>query len=233
MKLTLQTVPNPATNPELFVEIMNENAEAIEAAMENAAFRTGDTMEADLVLSGGTVGNGTIVEGEPQEPPAERILEDHSFIYWGDSAFGRFTVWVTAPDEFNDIGGPPAGLRIYGYPSAGDGVLYIDGVPSTNIEASNVYLPTHEWCPANSLFTPELYEARLTVLETTHPATNPTNVDTWLSVDLYDAYFDFDSSVGLGDGFEATWKLELRRNDTDEVIADAIYDISIVNEEPT
>ncbi len=117
MKLTLQTVPNPATNPELFVEIMNENAEAIEAAMENSVFRTGDTMEADLVLSGGTVSNGTIVEGEPNDgggiPGFEVILGEHSISNVcnsnGGTVGGSTAGFVFSGTNFYLIGSPTNG----------------------------------------------------------------------------------------------------------------------------
>jgi hypothetical protein len=70
LKLSLSNLPNPLDDPTGFETAYNDNCTAIETAVENAAFRTGDTFpqaEEPFEVSIGRVMNGALVEGEPYE----------------------------------------------------------------------------------------------------------------------------------------------------------------------
>ncbi len=71
MKLSLSNLPNPLDDPTGFETAYNDNCTAIEAAVENAAVRTGDVFlqstDGPFTVSVSRVTNGTLVEGEAYE----------------------------------------------------------------------------------------------------------------------------------------------------------------------
>jgi hypothetical protein len=147
-------VPNPDLYPDAFLDALEDNFELIEAAVENAAFRTGDTMEADLILSGGVVGNGTIVEGEPNdavEPDTPIVEQEHSIAYDIDWQISDGTPRTTSAGfVLAGDGNIYASTTPIHYETGfDDGTLVLDGVDITGDwvgSTSSVEIVIGQWC---------------------------------------------------------------------------------------
>lgn len=115
-KVTFATVPNPETDPSGFVTAVNSNLALVASFMENTAYRTGDTMAADLQMSGGRVLNGTVTEIE-SEPVVgwDAIVSSVEQPDEGSFRMGyaRPGSWVSPTEGWGDIDDYTAGGAVF------------------------------------------------------------------------------------------------------------------------
>jgi hypothetical protein len=220
-KFSPVTVPNPETNPAGFDAAIAANMAALTSAVENAVFRTGDTLGEGgaLDLSGQRVMNGYIYTVEPEPEGVVPNFLDHSFGLVSGSTFANIDVFLYMPT--GDIGSLGASLGGSGDTNTVDGEAFAE---------SAWYAPGDEPFILNGQeFDNSAYEIRIDYANSSgsQVPTGP-GVGEWVPLDFGTTSFTYSTgTVTSPEVYESIWTVRVRDRVTLTELDTADWTISV------